>query len=73
MTRRSLVERDKRRTGLVERHFEQRAGLKKLISALGTDPGVRADAVRRLAALPRDSSPVRQRRRDMIDGRPEAC
>lgn len=70
MARRSLTEREKRRTDLVTRHAETRAELKKLISAPGTEPLDRADAVRRLAALPRDSSPSRRRSRDQIDGRP---
>ncbi|WJK36334.1 30S ribosomal protein S14 [Solwaraspora sp. WMMA2065] len=70
MARRSLVERENRRATLVARHADQRAALKKLISAPGTDPDQRADAVRDLAALPRDSSRVRRRTRDAIDGRP---
>jgi small subunit ribosomal protein S14 len=70
MARRSLTEREKRRTALTERHFERRAELKTLISAPGTDPDVRAAAVRRLSTLPRDSSPARRRNRDSIDGRP---
>lgn len=70
MARRSLTEREKRRTDLSTRHFERRAELKRLISAGDTGAEVRADAVRRLSALPRDSSPVRRRNRDSIDGRP---
>ncbi|MDQ7909945.1 30S ribosomal protein S14 [Phytohabitans sp. ZYX-F-186] len=70
MARRSLSERDKRRAVLVERYADRRADLKRLISAPGTDPDTRADAVRQLAALPRDSSPVRRRSRDLVDGRP---
>ncbi|MEU4424111.1 30S ribosomal protein S14 [Actinoplanes sp. NPDC024001] len=68
MARRSLTEREKRRAGLVTRHFERRAELKKSV----LDPDTRADALRALARLPRDSSPVRRRNRDMIDGRPRA-
>ena len=70
MARRALIEREKRRAELGARLFGRRAELKRLIAAADTDPGVRADAVRRLAALPRDSSPARQRSRDMVDGRP---
>jgi small subunit ribosomal protein S14 len=70
MARRSLTERERRRAALVARHARQRADLKRVIAAPDTDPEVRADAVRRLAALPRDSSPVRRRNRDGIDGRP---
>lgn len=70
MAKLSLSEREKRRAAMSERWFERRAELKTLISAPGTDPEVRAAAVRKLASLPRDSSPVRRRSRDKIDGRP---
>jgi small subunit ribosomal protein S14 len=70
MARRSLIEREKRRTELTERYAERRAGLKGTISAPDTDPGLRAAAVRTLSSLPRDSSPSRRRSRDQIDGRP---
>ncbi|WP_184956813.1 30S ribosomal protein S14 [Paractinoplanes abujensis] len=58
------------RAELSARHFERRAELKRAIAAPATDPDARAEAVRRLAALPRDSSPSRRRSRDMVDGRP---
>jgi len=70
MARLSLTEREKRRTDLAARYRVRRQELKKLIATPGTDGDVRADAVRRLARLPRDSSPVRGRVRDSIDGRP---
>lgn len=66
MARRSLTEREKRRTELSARHFDRRTELKKQV----LDPETRADAMRALARLPRDSSPSRRRNRDMIDGRP---
>ena len=71
MARRSLTEREKRRARLVARlrrpsgraqSADRRAGHRHRAS--------RADAVRRLAALPRDASPVRRRIRDSVDGRP---
>jgi small subunit ribosomal protein S14 len=66
MTRRSLTEREKRRTELSTRHFDRRAELKKRV----LDPETHTDAMRALAKLPRDSSPARRRNRDTIDGRP---
>ncbi|MEU4624830.1 30S ribosomal protein S14 [Actinoplanes sp. NPDC023801] len=66
MARRSLTEREKRRTDLSARHFDRRAELKKQV----LDPETRAGAMSALARLPRDSSPARRRSRDMIDGRP---
>ncbi|MCO1594055.1 30S ribosomal protein S14 [Micromonospora sp. RHAY321] len=70
MAKKSLVNRQARREELVARHAERRAELKRMVAHPDTDPEVRADAVRRLTRLPRDSSPVRLRSRDQIDGRP---
>ncbi|WP_343448352.1 30S ribosomal protein S14 [Micromonospora oryzae] len=70
MAKKSMVDRQARRQELVARHAPARAELKRLVAHPGTDPGVRGEAVRRLSRLPRDSSPVRLRSRDQIDGRP---
>ncbi|WBB67648.1 30S ribosomal protein S14 [Micromonospora sp. WMMD812] len=70
MARTSLGNRQACREKLVARHAGTRAELKRLIRHPDTDPEVRAEAVRRLSRLPRDSSPVRLRSRDQIDGRP---
>ncbi|MGK5520041.1 30S ribosomal protein S14 [Micromonospora sp. URMC 107] len=70
MARRSLGGRQARREDLVARHAERRAELKRTIAHPDTDPAVREEAVRRLARMPRDSSPVRLRSRDVVDGRP---
>ncbi len=70
MARKSLANRQAHRENLVARHTEVRAELKRAISHPDTDSDVRAEAVRRLSRLPRDSSPVRLRSRDQIDGRP---
>jgi small subunit ribosomal protein S14 len=70
MARRAMIEREKRRAALSARLFERRAELKRVISAPDTEPEMRAEAVRQLARLPRDSSPSRRRVRDMVDGRP---
>ncbi|MDM4721212.1 30S ribosomal protein S14 [Micromonospora sp. WMMA1363] len=70
MAKKSLVNRQARRAELVARHARARAELKRLVAHPETDPDVRAEAVRRLGRLPRDSSPVRLRSRDQIDGRP---
>ncbi|MGA4688545.1 30S ribosomal protein S14 [Micromonospora sp. AB353] len=70
MAKKSLSNRQARREDLVARHADRRAELKRLIAHPDIDPVVRADAVRSLSRLPRDSSPVRLRSRDQIDGRP---
>jgi small subunit ribosomal protein S14 len=70
MARLGLIERERRRTSLAARYRDRRDDLRALIAAPGTDAAVRADAVRRLGRLPRDSSPARGRVRDSVDGRP---
>ncbi|MFI6823145.1 30S ribosomal protein S14 [Micromonospora sp. NPDC050187] len=70
MARKSLGNRQARREDLVARHAGTRTELKRMISQPNTDPDARAEAVRRLSRLPRDSSPVRLRSRDQVDGRP---
>jgi len=70
MASKSLGSRQARREDLVARRAERRAELKRTIVHPDTDPAARDDAVRRLARMPRDSSPVRLRNRDVVDGRP---
>ncbi|RKR87844.1 SSU ribosomal protein S14P [Micromonospora pisi] len=70
MARLSLGNRQNRRTELVDQHAAFRTELKRAIVHPDTEPSARAEAVRRLNRLPRDSSPVRLRNRDQIDGRP---
>jgi small subunit ribosomal protein S14 len=70
MAKKSVGNRQARREDLVARHAGRRAELKRAIAHPDIDPRVRADAARRLADMPRDSSPVRLRSRDQIDGRP---
>lgn len=72
MAKKSAIERQRRREVLVERHRDRRAELKRIISHPDTDPDERAEAVRRLQKLPRDSSPSRLHTRDGVDGRPRA-
>ena len=70
MAKVSMVNREKRRTKLVAKYISKRADLKAII----TNPDVsfedQQDAMFRLQKLPRDSSPVRQRNRCAISGRP---
>ncbi len=72
MAKKSKIARNSQRAVVVARYAERRAALKREISAPGTDPNRRADAVRELAGLPRDGSPTRLRSRDVVDGRPRA-
>ncbi|MFI6762404.1 30S ribosomal protein S14 [Micromonospora sp. NPDC050417] len=70
MARRSLGNRQNRRAALVDRHAALRTALKRAIVHPDSEPSARAEAVRHLNRLPRDSSPVRLRNRDQVDGRP---
>ncbi|MFC5380011.1 30S ribosomal protein S14 [Aquipuribacter nitratireducens] len=66
------IAKDRQRRVVVERWAERRAVLKREISAPGTVPERREQAVRELARLPRDGSRTRLRNRDVVDGRPRA-
>jgi len=70
MAKKSMVERELKRTKLVKRHAAKRAELKKIIRNLNSSDDERAAAVAKLSALPRDSSSSRQRNRCAITGRP---
>ena len=70
MAKKSMVERERKRNRMVERYKERRAELKRVISDRATSPDDLAQALEALQRLPRDSSPVRQRNRCAITGRP---
>ena len=70
MAKVSMVNREKRRAKLVRKYAGKRAELKAIISNPNSDFEVRQDAMFQLQKLPRDSSPVRQRNRCAISGRP---
>ncbi|MDN3505250.1 MAG: 30S ribosomal protein S14 [Rhabdochlamydiaceae bacterium] len=70
MARKALIEREKRRMELVSRHFEKRQALKKIISSENSSDEERLEAVIKLNKMPRDSSPIRIRRRCQFTGRP---
>ena len=70
MAKKSMIAREKKRQKLVRRHAEKRASLKETISSEDVPYEEKMSAVAALAALPRDSSPARQRNRCRITGRP---
>ncbi len=70
MAKKSMVNREKRRTQLVARYAKKRAELKAIIIDPNVDFEVQQDAIFQLQKLPRDSSPSRQRNRCAISGRP---
>jgi small subunit ribosomal protein S14 len=70
MAKMSMINREKRRAKLVKRYAKKRVELKAIIA----DPEVgfdeKQEAMFALQKLPRDSSPVRQRNRCAVSGRP---
>ncbi len=70
MAKRSMINRDLKRTKLVKRHAGKREELKKIISSTTASYDEKMAAVTSLQKLPRDSSPARQRNRCELTGRP---
>ena len=69
MARKALVEKEKRREKQVDRRWDQRQALKKIIIDVNVDDATKLAAVNKLNSLPRDSSPVRLRNRCQFTGR----
>ena len=70
MAKKSMLQRELKREKLVKQYAAKRAELKRIIRDVNTRDEERAAAVAKLASLPRDSSPSRQRNRCSITGRP---
>lgn len=70
MAKTSKIAAERKRRALVERYAERRAELKERVRQAEPGSEELAAAVRDLSRLPRDSSPVRLRNRDQVDGRP---
>jgi small subunit ribosomal protein S14 len=70
MAKKSKVAAERRRRETVARHAERREALRALVRTSTPGSLQQLAAIRELAAMPRDSSPVRLRNRDQVDGRP---
>ena len=70
MAKQSMIQRELKRTKLVARYATKRTALKATIRSIHSSDDERAVAQAKLNAMPRDSSPVRQRNRCAITGRP---
>lgn len=70
MAKKSMIMREERRAKLAAKYAAKRAKLKAVIIDEKSSDEERLEAVARLAALPRDSSPSRARNRCAITGRP---
>jgi small subunit ribosomal protein S14 len=69
MAKTSMVEREKRRAGIVKKYAAKRAQLKEIIRSPRSTPEQRAAAQAKLQSQPRDASPSRGRMRCAITGR----
>ena len=70
MAKKSKIVKNEQRRAMVTRYAERRAELKKVIRSPSSTVGERVAAQSALQRLPRDSSAVRLRNRDAVDGRP---
>ena len=70
MAKKSMIQRELKRTKLVARHAEKRTKLKAIIRNINSSDEERQAAQAKLNSLPRDGSPSRQRARCAITGRP---
>ena len=70
MAKKSMLMRQKRREAAVKRFAGKRAELKERIRDPKTSDDDKADALKKLQALPRDANPVRLRNRCALTGRP---
>ena len=70
MAKVSMINRENKRTKLVARYAAKRAELKAIVSNPDVGFEDKQNAMFALQKLPRDSSPVRQRNRCAISGRP---
>lgn len=70
MAKKSMIYREIKRANLVEKYAQIRAELKSTIKDENTSMEDKINAQYALQSLPRDSSPVRQRNRCQMTGRP---
>ena len=71
MAKKSMVERQRKRSKLVARYAAKRAELRKILRDPNSDEAAKDAARVKLQKLPRDASPVRLRNRCTISGRPQ--
>ncbi len=70
MAKKSAVERDKKRARLADRYASRRARLKAAAKDPNLSPEDRFNARLKLAEIPRNAAPNRQRLRCELTGRP---
>jgi small subunit ribosomal protein S14 len=72
MAKKSMVNREVKRTKLVKQHASKRAALKAVINDQSKPVEERFKATMKLAELPRNSSATRLHNRCQLTGRPHA-
>lgn len=70
MAKKSMIARENKRTRTVARYAKKRTEIKTILSSTTATDEEKWDAQVALQKLPRNASPVRQRRRCQITGRP---
>lgn len=70
MAKKSMIAREHKRTRTVARFAVKRAEIKAVLADINASDDDKWEAQVKLQKLPRDASPVRQRRRCHITGRP---
>jgi small subunit ribosomal protein S14 len=70
MAKKSMIQRELKRTKLVAKYAAKRTELKAIIRSVNSTEEERRAAQAKLNAMPRDASPTRQRNRCSITGRP---
>lgn len=65
-----LINREEKRARMVKKYAAKRAGLKAVIANTRSSDEERMAALQALQSLPRNASPVRQRNRCQLTGRP---
>ncbi len=70
MAKKSSVLKNERRAALSLKYLPKRRELKALIKNPQTSPEDRAEAIKKLGALPRNSNPIRVTLRCAVTGRP---
>lgn len=70
MAKKSMINRELKREKMVAKYAGKREELKAIINNSNATDEERYEAMMKLQALPRDSSPVRQRNRCGLTGRP---
>lgn len=70
MAKTSMIAREKKRTLTVAKYASKRAAIKAVLKDVNASDDEKWEAQVKLQKMPRDASPVRQRNRCQITGRP---